>query len=734
MEISTELQNVVDCIFKQQLSKALTLLENYLYTYSTQPQALEQLEQLKSDYGLMTDYWQKGFNDPQRTQLYGQLLRRLYVLTTNVAIRRGISSSTYVKTAYTDARSGRKNWSPSGLYRDLEGFVSDMAMLDLEPEHTRQSRQSALYEVHQNMMVNVFDYIWTSRLWNDSVTEAFEDMVLSPTIATIDQQLIVSAITVSLINYFDFNKFRLLMRVYQQTLDEAVRQRALVGWVLGLDSQAAQLYTEVHELIAEAVSDERCRDELTELQMQMIYCLRAESDTRIIQHEIMPELIKNNNIRITHNGIEEIEDDPMEDVLHPERSEQRMEKLEESMRRMIDMQRQGSDIYFGGFSQMKRFPFFQTVANWFVPFYSQHPAVSPILSKTRGRKFLKMLLDNGPFCDSDKYSFILGFEMAVSRLPESLLNMMDRGEATLVGAELGTDNFRSPAFIRRSYLQTIFRFYRVYPSRSYFRDPFAPTDVPRFSFFASPVFQHTALEEKFNQVVAFFLKHEAYNAAMLTLQNYRQELRDVRFYLLNGRVLAKTHNAVNAGLTSAMCYALALKADPENEKVWSGYARTLFASKEYEQSLNLYCRLLERHPDSLNYQLNVAVCLTKLGRHDEALKTLFKLNYEMPDNDNVSRVLAWTLVEVCRYEQATAIYDRLLKSDRPAPGDMLNAAYCHWFQRHVALATKLFRQYAAQEGVHFDAEHEFMTTESVLLRTHGVSTVEIRLMIDQLSS
>ena len=51
-----------------------------------------------------------------------------------------------------------------------------------------------------------------------------------------------------------------------------------------------------------------------------------------------------------------------------------MEKLEASMKRMNDMQRQGSDVYFGGFSQMKRFPFFSVVANWFMPFYLHHPA------------------------------------------------------------------------------------------------------------------------------------------------------------------------------------------------------------------------------------------------------------------------------------------------------------------------------------------------------------------------
>ena len=52
--------------------------------------------------------------------------------------------------------------------------------------------------------------------------------------------------------------------------------------------------------------------------------------------------------------------------------------MEESFQKMAEMQKQGTDIYFGGFSQMKRFPFFNELSNWFVPFYSHHPAVAEV--------------------------------------------------------------------------------------------------------------------------------------------------------------------------------------------------------------------------------------------------------------------------------------------------------------------------------------------------------------------
>jgi tetratricopeptide (TPR) repeat protein len=726
------LNTIIKNVLENQLCIAIEHLENYLFTF-VQPQASAQLEELKADYQLMSDYWRRGFDDPQRDQLYEQLLRRMYVITVNAYIRYFINNSSYVKGVYSRCRASRQDWSVAALRRDMEAYVSDVAMLELEPEHTRQPRRKALNEQHQELIVNLFDYIWTSRLWTDGVADAFRDMLLSPTIDSIDQQTLVSAITLSLFNFFGINKFRILIDVYRQSTDEYVRQRALVGWVLSLSTEALVLYPEVRHIVEQTVDDERCLEELTELQMQLFYCLRAESDNRIIQSEIMPELMQSGNIRVTRNGIEEVDDDPMDDVLHPELSEQRMERLEATMRRMTDMQKQGSDVYFGGFSQMKRFPFFSTVANWFLPFYMEHPAIAGLLTGVRGQKFLLSLLKNGPFCDSDKYSFVLGYQMAVSRMPDNLLEMMDRGEAMLVGGEIDADDLHTPTFIRRSYLQSMYRFFRVFPQRGEFRNPFEITQVPRYLFFANSLFQQTRLEEKMGEVVSFFIKHKAYDAARQVLQNYREERRDAQFYMFNGTVLMRTHAERNAGLDATTCFARLLELEPNNERGWAGYARALFADGDYQGALDYYHRLSSHHPERQNYLLNEAVCLTRLQDYEGALKLLYKLNYEAPEDLDVMRVLAWTLVGVSKYDQATRFYEQLLATETPAADDFLNYGYCLWFARSVQQAADMFRRYAEQEGVSFDARREF-ATETDVISQHGVSNVEVQLMIDLLTN
>ena len=177
-----------------------------------------------------------------------------------------------------------------------------------------------------------------------------EDMLLSPTLDINDQLLLISCVMLSAINQFDMAKFRMLVHVYQQSTDESVRQRALVGWVFAIDPEiGANLYEEKVQLVEKLLEDEAVCQELVELQQQIIYCINAEVDTAMIQQEIMPDIIKGQGLHISKNGVLEQDEDDLNDILHPDETESKMEKMEASFQRMVDMQKQGSDIYFGIF-------------------------------------------------------------------------------------------------------------------------------------------------------------------------------------------------------------------------------------------------------------------------------------------------------------------------------------------------------------------------------------------------
>ena len=685
---------------------AIAEAETYLAAWPN-PQTAEKLRAIKDEYLLMAGYWTKGIRDPQLEQQYQRLLQRVYVLCANIAVFRHIKASSYLSMLHINARKPGYRWAMDDIRRELEGFVSDVALLELEPEEQRKQKSRDTYRRHQQYVNALFNYILTSHAWTGGTGEAMQELLLAPTVDSADQQLLVSAVVLSLMNRFDMVKFRLLTNVYRLSADEQVRQRALVGWVLGSDDDFIGVYPEQRTLVADMLRDEAVCSELTELQMQLVYTLNAEKDTTTITKEIMPDLIKNNNFRITRNGLEEIPEDPLEDVLNPDASEQRMERLESSFQRMIDMQKQGADIYFGGFSQMKRFPFFYDISNWLVPFYMQHPDISEFVERAGSSTMLEKMLRRGSFCDSDKYSFVMAFQQVLNHLPDKFKQMVNSGEAML-GNEIEPEELQSATFMRRSYLMDLYRFFRLFPNRSALCNPFDTTksELGFCLFFTSALFSGTPLEAYKPKVTAMLKKQRLNASATLLLDSFPETMHDAQYYLWRGD------------------YAAALRLEPDNERALAGHARELFKAGRHGEAEACYDRLQLLHPKT-GYVLNKAVCLVQMEEYEEALRWLYQLNYEHEDDDNVTRVLAWALTCSGKLEQAAKYYSQLTAADTATAEDYQNQGCCLWLMERISDAADSLHKYAELSGVSADSPH-FLDAD--WLQRRGISDTDIKMM------
>ena len=689
MDTHQSLKEVLGHLEARNLSAAINGLESFLSVHPNQINS-DRLHAVRTDYQLMADYWKRGFKDPQLPALYQSLLQRLYVLCANISRSYAIGHNSFLSSIYLRQHMSARDWSPQNIREELETFVSDVAILELESPQQRETKQRELYRQHQHDMNVLFDQILTSDIWTDGIATVMEDM---------------------------------LIHVYEKAVDERVRQRALVGWVLTLNSRlVASIYPEQIDLVHHLLEDEDHCKELVELQEQIVFCMNAEHDTQTIQREIMPDLMKNQSFRMTRNGIEETEEDPMEDILHPGEQERKLEQMEASFQRMVNMQKQGSDIYFGGFSQMKRFTFFNELSNWFMPFYPNHPDVVEVMDKTGLSRFLNVMGEKGPFCNSDKYSFVFAFQQVINQIPQNMREMLMRGEATV--NELATEELESAAYIRRTYLQDLYRFFRLFPMRTAFVNPF---DVDgSYLFFADPIFSKTHLELFFNDVTAFFLKQDRLYNVLKLLANYGEARRDFQFWMMSGYLAQHYANESALAFSDLQSYTNALEIQPDHERALAGLARALFSREMYEEALETYDKLLTICPEKKSYRLNFAVSLTNLGRYDEALKELYRLNYEMPDDRNVNRVLAWTLVCEGKYEAADKIYDQLLAASNVHPDDLLNYGYSLWFSGHIDEAADCFHRFLKET----DCEPEFiLENEADLLREKGITEPEQQMML-----
>lgn len=683
----------------------------------------ERLKDVESDFRLMADFMLKGYKDERRTQLYRELLHRLYVIAYDTEL--DLKTKTDPLYIAARARSQRLDFSHDAVQNQLETFVQDVAMLSLENADSRADKEHYLYLQHHQYTSSLFDAILVSPHWKENDAQFFSSLIVSPTIDALDAQLIVSAITLSLTARYDINRLCTLVTVYRQSKDEFVRQRALVGFALNMHSPEDD--GSQKEMLREVLKDETARRELLELQMQVFYCNDTDSDNAKINKEIIPNLMKGNNFTITKFGILEKEDDPMEDILNPGAADKAMEEMEQSMRKIYDMQKAGSDVYFGGFSHMKRFAFFYTLSNWFVPFYIEHPELSKVRQELKGNKFLDLLFSGGPFCDSDKYSFALAMSGVMERLPANVKEMMNSAEA--FGPVMNPEEMMKPAYIRRMYLQDLYRFFRLFQQKNAFPNPFDMQQDNRALFLQNADLDYPPFYPCILELCQFLLKRKEGARVEAVLNVYNMPASTERDMLYACSFMTQEYYAAAVNALKQV-----LNASPDNEKALKLYGQCCFHLEDYEEALRAYDKLTGINPDSFSYRLSAAITRINIAEEEnlqQGVDELYKLDYEHPDNRNVIRALGWGLLEQQKPEQAEKMYAKLLEADRPQPQDYLHAACCKWMLNQVDKAASLLGKF--KETAASDFLRGLQGVKSLLVR-NGISETDITIMVDLLQA
>lgn len=679
------------------------------------------LDALERDYGLMLDYMMRGVRDEKRDEVFAKFVGRAFRCLGDMTMRHLChDNSVYRSLALL---TEREQLSVETMRERLETFVGERTMLTLLPEEQKAVRSAEIYRQHHELMKAVFATLVVAPQWSNAERGAFLELLLSPTVESMDAQVMTSAITLSCMAVYDINKWRLLVELYRRSTDLQVRQRALVGWAFTLYSNRVD-FPAGQAIVDELTSSSEVCRELLELQIQVFYCQDAEKDTRTIQRDIMPDLVKNSHLNITRFGITEKEDDTLNDILHPEAEEKAMEDMEKHFHRMLDMQKQGSDIYFGGFSQMKKFGFFYTMMNWFVPFYQEHPDLAHVSDKIKGKGFFRTMLTASPFCDSDKYSFVLAMVNVYDKMPDSVKEMLD-GDAMFAGHEsVHPEDAARPAFVRLMYLQDLYRFFRLYNQHNELSNPFDSRygGVGPSFFFMNAAFKGTAIDDKKGDLSHFLLKRERFEEFDNLLSTYGSDT-DKNYQLLCASGALRCEDYASA----IVCLRRALNVDPTDTKALRLLGKALLMEGDNTGAATVYNQLLLllETPPGRGLLLNYSIARLKSGEVEQAMKDIFRLEYEYPNDADVRRVLAWGYLLQGKTAEAIAEYGKL---ESPIPGDHLNCGYCHWLDNNIQEAVRLFRSYAEECGLHH-LEREFKQ-DFPYLKKLGIVETDCELMLE----
>lgn len=690
--------SVIKALDEHRLYEALTLL-GQMQDICGQKSITEQYQIVCRDYQLMMKYMTNGFADPERHRLFGSFIQRSYELC---------------DTLY---RSEILQQSPAfyaSLWRTLHFMQNGpRTMTDLSELQGITYRQ-------------LFEIAYTSATWDSTTYEMVRNAIRDEKNSPNEICMLISAVTLGAMEFFDAAKIKLLADVLCTNKNTNCQARAIVGFVLLIYryQQRVPVYPEIISCLDSVGEIPVFQRSISGVQLQLILSRETQKIEKDIQEEIIPEMMKqakdaglDKKLKsgFFHENLQEMEANPEWE------SQFKKSEWNKQIRRLIEMQQKGADIFMGSFRMFKqKFPFFSIAANWFYPFDEKHPEVVSILNDNPA---LKTFIRNAELCDSDKYSFCLMF----AALPASQLSLLKKQFQTSgidehaveyqrgsMDSELQITNL--PQAIR-VYIQDMYRFFKLYSQFTSDYDPFETDLMLTECLFLRPFFKNKDIQD----IGDFAFSERLYD---LSIQLY-------------AKLPPAANNYQKIGYSYQMRgnYAKAIDAyDKANllgsDDVW-GYQHLAYCYRrtgQYDKALQYYSKIEKQNPDDCSNLVRIGECLICEGRFEEAATKLFKADYLDGVSGIALRPLAWALLAMGKIEQARTYYAKILDK-APSSSDYLNAGHAEWISGNVSQAINFYRQslHLSKDTV---ATLRFFAEDAHLLEKNGITSDDISMMVD----
>ena len=685
------------------------------------------LEQVKTSYNYMLQYMEQGINDPERDKLYIQLLTETWTIADQVRIKLldNVRKSYYQQLHHTSRHtpSHMEEWLHA-----LEAFQDDVAVCRLMPGNHQRMEQ--LLRQHEDINRNIFQATWGNSEWSAEENAQAQAFLKSELLRPIDLCLLVSAVTLSLLECFDIRKCLWLLDAYRHP-DVSVAQRALIGLILTLHTypERTLLYPELAARLHLLDDEGRLGKDLNRANQQLLQSQDTEKIDKKMREEILPEMMKNvSKLKGMRFGTDDSTD---ENDQNPD-WEQAFEHsgLEDKMREMNELQIEGADVNISTFSQLKSGPFFNHLHNWFYPFDLLHPYVFNILGSnpTEGNAILTMILQSGLFCNSDKYS--LCFTMA--HLPKDqrdlMLNQITPQELNEIMGEEQSESLKQyamrPEVICNQYIHDLYRFFKLCFRRKEFRDIFQES----IESYDLPILKGiTDKPELLTATADFHFRKEHYPEALSLYRRLTEGERttDANLFQKTGFCLQKGRKYEEA--IEAYRKADILKPD----HVWTlrHLATCYRQTHNFRQALEYYKKVENIQPENKDILFHTGSCHVELEEYAEALQYFFKMDFLDNHSLKAWRGIAWCSFMTEKYEQAERYCMKLTQDKQVSASDWLNAGHVAWAQGQLKTAAERYGKAISLCENKTQFLELFDKDRDTLVR-HGIRKEDIPLMLD----
>lgn len=674
-EILSQKKEILTNLSKRQIKQAIALLTNLSVNLQSW-NISEKLSELDTNYKFMLHYQFEANEDPTQKEVYYSIIRTLYEITDNITDELLMTSSSAFFYEKARMNSINRNISISSYLRQLKEISESMALVDLlENGGQKEIQLKDLSIKRERIATEMFLAIYTSPQAEEKDFNDYMNFLQSFDIKEREKCLFISAITLNLIHRFDAKKVRIIMNL---STDESpmISQRAIVGLIIILQMYDTRwrFYPECQQQLEALSENLYFKQSVITIIKQLIRSRETEKISKILTEEIIPEMLKFNSLAGKKLNMEDL----MGDSDFSEKNPEWKKELEESglankLQEYSNLQMEGADVFHSTFSNLKSFPFFRDISNWFLPFDKSYSELQGLFSMAEKDSLLQAaIVNSGHMCDSDKYSFCF----SLLQLPESQRQMMlhrfsdESEEMKQIQKEAARFNSSvKDENISNQYIQDLYRFFKLFTYKNNFFDIFRL----QINFFDKKAIAPLLSDSKdMKQIALYYFE-----------KNFFKEAANVYHLLINKgeedsdmwQKIGYCKQMLNEPQEALESYLQADLLQPDNTWTIKRIAQLYRSLKNPELALEYHIRLQTLNSGNIANELNIGHCYLDMGEYDKALNAYFKVElFDGGDNPKAWRPIAWTSFLLKKFDLSQKYYQKILVG-KPTEHDFMNAGH-----------------------------------------------------------
>lgn len=691
----------------------------------------EKVDELETNYKYMLHYLVEGKGDPEQNKIYDKLFRDIYSITDDAAenlLIRESSSVFFERERLMNVRT------PISIdeYKDIiikqADTFSFLELLEDGPEKESRKKQNAA--VHENSLSDMFYAVFVSPRANSDLIKSLNSFIDDGIIPVNDKCMLISALTLNIMQRFDAAKVLFMLDICRSSEVE-IATRTITGIIpiFQMYRKRWHLYPECIDRLKLLSDDAEFTRRFMTTILGFIQAHETEKITKRLTEEIIPEMMKLSPMIGKKIKLDEWMGESGLDEKNPEWQKILDESgLTDKLQEFSNLQLEGADVFHSTFSNLKNYPFFREMSNWFLPFDPQHSSLQRMFSNQQeGNQLIETMLSSSLICNSDKYSLSFSIMMMPEQYRSMMINQLGaEGDEikNMQEEELTLKPYQKEETVIKQYIQDLYRFFKLYPRNSDFTDIF---NLP-LNYHEIEAFQSIVMHSRHMEKIALYYFEKNNFPEALSAYNMLAEIAPAKSEVWQKIGFCKQMMADIRGALDAYLHADLI----EDNNTWllNRIAHCYRVLKDANTALEYYRRLEQFRPDDLNIQLNIGHCYLELKQYDEALNYYFKVELIDSNNTRAWRSIAWCAFLSRKFDIAQRYYSRIL-DNKPNTHDFLNAGHVELCLSNNRYAVKLYEQ-SLKEAGSFDTFLRMLRDDVDELQEAGVDTDILPVIVDKM--